>query len=260
MPMKVCVWCRKGEGVESFKKKAHTLPDSLGGMHKCDNVCDRCNAFFGSPQVGLMPIETALKEGLNLSKFHLLSSMDSLKKGDSAGRFKSVYFKADFKSTKHSVRLKPPYSLRPHFQELITRQFKRGLYKVFLEEIERQRGKALEDRFDFIREFARYNLNDLPVLHFERIYGALFCSIDDLRHPQLFMEEESRSKYLLEECGFFEFDLLGHVFALATSKLWHINFDQYIRKSLKAKATLFHSYKVVKSFDDLDLTLKAFSN
>lgn len=251
--MKICIWCRRTESEETFNKRAHTVPDSLGGQHICENVCDKCNAFFGTPQPSLPAIETALKEGLNLSRFRFLNNGSPLKKGHSAGRYKSTYFDANFRVKR--VRLKPAYSLRPHFQEKLTRQFKRGIYKIYLEETERQRGNGLDERFNFIREFARFDLNDLPVLHFERTHGALMYHENLFSHPQLAMQKNYRSKYLLEEYGFFEFEIVGHVFSIATSKLWHLNFNQYARKSMEAKAKIFRSYRVVKTFDDIDLGL-----
>lgn len=45
--MKICIWCRKNENQGTFDKKAHTIPKSLGGDNICENVCDKCNHFFG---------------------------------------------------------------------------------------------------------------------------------------------------------------------------------------------------------------------
>lgn len=253
--MKRCIWCLKNEEQVSFNKLAHTIPQSLGGRDICQNVCDSCNAYFGSPQKGKPSIEVTLKEALNISRFHLLNMGKPIGRGHSAGRYKSTYFNTDFKGKVHKITLKQAYSLRPHFQEVITRQLKRGLYKVFLEETERQKGNALEDRFDFIREFARYDLNDCPVLHFERSVGVLYISKDWIAHPQFFIEPESRSDYLLDELGFFDFEILGHVFAIASSRLWNLTFELYIKKSLEAKHEFFNGYRLVEHFNDVDLTL-----
>ena len=252
---KICIWCRKTEETASFLKVAHTIPQSLGGLKTCNNVCDACNAYFGNPQSGKISIETALKEALNVSRFHVLHQTDNIKKGNSAGRYKSTFFNIDFKKKNHSIRIKPTYSLRPHFQDHLVRQFKRGIYKILLEEIERQRGDALNDRFNFIREFARYDLDDYPVLHYERSVGIILIANGQFEHPELWIGEEATYAYMIEEYGFIEFELLGHIFALATSKLWKYTFELYRDKSLSLKEKFFYGFRLVKTLDDLDITL-----
>ncbi|WP_128547814.1 HNH endonuclease [Larkinella soli] len=138
--MKICIWCRRTEEQTSFLKKAHTIPQSLGGIHICTNVCDGCNAYFGSATSGKPSIEAALKEGLNLSRFHILNSVGTVGRGHRAGRYKSTYFDVDFTKEKHELKLKAKYFVLGSFQQTLTRRFKQGLYKVFLEETERQRG------------------------------------------------------------------------------------------------------------------------
>lgn len=253
--MRHCIWCSKTEGQNSFNKLAHTVPQSLGGKDVCCNVCDGCNSYFGSPHQGKPSIETCLKEALGISRFHILNTGSTVKRGSSVGRYKSMYFDIDFKSKKRSLKLKPAYSLRPHFQEMIGRQLKRALYKIFLEETERQRGDGQADHFNFIREFARYDLNDLPVLHFERRYGAMLVDKSEIEHPRFFMDKDDRPLYLIEDYGFFEFEILGHLFAVASSPLWSLTFNQFIKASMKAKEGLFNAYRTVKYYDDVDPTL-----
>ncbi len=254
--MKKCIWCSKTENTAPFKKEAHTVPQSLGGRQICQNVCDLCNSFFGSHQIGKPSIETILKESLNVSKFRILNNGKPIGRGHPAGRFKSIYFDVNFKRVPATIRLKAAYSLRPNFQKIITRQFKRGLYKVFLEETERKLGNAHEDRFNFIRAFARYDLGDCPVLHFERSVGILYLSMDLINHPKLSINSADHfTDWLITEYGFLEFEILGHVFAIATSPLWMTTFDLYIQKSIGLKKQLFTGYRLVKEFDDVDLTL-----
>ncbi|SFF24591.1 HNH endonuclease [Spirosoma endophyticum] len=260
--MKRCIWCRKAEGQASFNKLAHTIPQSLGGRDICKNVCDSCNAYFGCPQSGKPSIETVLKEALNVSRFRILTNDKPLKKGHAAGRFTSTYFDINFNANPVVIKLKRSFSFRPNFQEIITRQFKRGLYKVFLEETERQRGNALDDKFNFIREFARYDLNDCPVIHFERSVGMLMISNNLITHPKLYVDpSEYYLDYLSDEYSFLEFELLGHVFAIATSRLWELSIDLYIKKCSETKKYYFNGFRFVKEFDDIDLALsRCFNN
>ena len=73
--------------------------------------------------------------------------------------------------------------------------------------------------------------------------------------PELFLEYELKFKYLINEPCFFEFELLGHVFGIATSRHWEIALDNYIKKTSEVKKDLFKSLKLVKNFNDVDLSL-----
>jgi hypothetical protein len=169
--MKVCIWCRNTESKVSFNNKAHTIPKSLGGMHICKNVCEKCNEFFGNPQNEYPSVEAILKYTFGTSRAMLLNNK-TLEKYKHTNRFTSSYFKVDLR--KSTIRFKQSYSVNSGFQEKVCRQMKKGIYKMFLEEMERQNGNALDERFDFIREFARHNLGDCPVINFERRYGVIF--------------------------------------------------------------------------------------
>ncbi len=113
----------------TFYKKAHSFPQSLGGDSICENVCDSCNGFFGSPQSYAPAIKVVLKEILNISKYLLLKQINMIPKNK---RFKSEYFNLNW--DKKTILLKPRYSIRKGFQEKLGRLFKSGIYKVFLEE------------------------------------------------------------------------------------------------------------------------------
>jgi len=168
-------------------------------------------------------------------------------------KFTSEYFKLNQTTNKLSLKLK--YSVRPGFQERIAMQLKKGIYKMFLEETERKKGDALNDQYNFIREFARYGLSDYPVFYFERTYGIIMASEEWALRPEIFLAEEKQFKYLIREPSFFEFEFLGHVFGIATSRYWKLAFDNYIRKSMEAKGQFFHRWRQVKNFNDIDLSL-----
>jgi hypothetical protein len=132
---------------------------------------------------------------------------------------------------------------------------KRGLYKIFLEETERVDKNGHDEKFNFIREFARYDIGDFPLFYFERSQGIFAISSNFLNTPDQFLKKEFRYKYLVDEPSFYEFDLLGHTFGIATSRIWEIMVDNYLKKSAAAKKDLFKSYKVVTDFHDIDLAL-----
>jgi hypothetical protein len=248
-----CIWCLKSEGQVTFKKLAHTVPQSLGGQKICKNVCDDCNAFFGNHYKNSPSIETIIKETFNISRMRFLAVQNGIGKNKAMSKFSSIYFKVD--SKKNKVDLKLSYRLQKGFQEKIGRQIKKGLYKMFLEEIERQTDDGFNSRYDFIREFARYDLGDYPVLYFERLHGVFLMSKDYVVNPEIFLESDQQFQYLVNEPSFMEFEFLGHVFSLATSRYWNLAFDNYIKKSIEAKKHIFRSWRFVNNFNDIDLAL-----
>lgn len=251
--MKKCIWCSKTEEKAEFKKIAHTIPQTLGGKQICTNVCDECNLYFGSYINKIPPIETVIKETFNISRARFLQTDSEIGKNKAMPKFSSIYFNVDF--VKNKMSLKAGYKHHAHFQEKISRQLKRGLYKIFLEETERQRQDGHSDKYDFIREFSRYDFGDYPVFYFQRRHGMIFMTKEWAKTPELNMKKDYKFKYLIDEPCFFEFELLGHVFGIATSRNWELAFDNYIKKTSEAKKDQFNSFKQVKNFNDIDLTL-----
>lgn len=254
--MKICIWCRSTEETKSFKKKAHTLPDSLGGNNICENVCDDCNLYFGSRQDNMPPIETVLKETFNISRAKFLSRFNQIGKNKLMPRFKSVYFDVNWE--KRVVKFKSEYLFRHFFREHIARQFKRGIYKVILEEIERKNKNALDTKYDFIREFARYNLNDYPIFYFRRKLDFIFTSESDFKNPVIdWLEDQEKygRGYLVFNHSFVEFELFGHVFGVTLSKLWHLTHEKYMVQSNELKKVFFYEGVAINSLLDIDLTL-----
>jgi hypothetical protein len=168
-------------------------------------------------------------------------------------QFKSQYF--DFDHRKKKLTIKSKYRYNKHFQENLSRQFRKGLYKIFLEETERQRQDGHDDKYDFIREFCRYDLGDYPVFYFERNHGIILLVKSWAKTPELFMDEETQFKYLVREPSFFEFELLGHVFGIATSRNWNLVIDNYLKKTAEAKKEIFKNVVLVKNFSDVDFAL-----
>lgn len=251
--VKKCIWCSKTEENTKFEKLAHTIPQSLGGKRICLNVCDDCNLYFGSYNNQLPPIETVIKETFNISRARFLQTQNEVGKNKAMPKFSSIYFNVDVKKNKFS--LKNGYKFNSHFQKGISRQLKKGLYKVFLEETERQYQDGHNEKYDFIREYSRYDIGDYPVFYFERTNGIILMSTDWIKTPELFLETDFKMKYLIDEPYFSEFELLGHVFGIATSRHWEIGFENYIKKTREAKKELFKNIKSVQKFSDIDLTL-----
>jgi hypothetical protein len=254
--MKKCIWCKESENSVLFKKRAHTVPQSLGGKNICDNVCDTCNHYFGNYDNGKLPIETAIKETFNISRYRLLDPIKEFGKNKSMPKFSSNYFQVNFQ--KNEISPKGKYKLVKDFQETLGRQLKRGIYKMFLEELERQKGIAHNPKFDFIREFSRYNEGDYPLFYFERKHSMILLSKEWVKDPEIIMNSDYQMKYLYVDDSFFEFDFLGHVFGIPIDKsaLVEDKVVEYFSKTAEKKSGLFNSVLIVKKFYEIDFTLR----
>lgn len=228
--MKTCIWCKKTEDSVPFDKIAHIVPQALGGDHICENVCDVCNEYFGSQQNGDPSIDLVFKETFNITRARLLGNKE-IGKNKILHHFKSVYFKLDLKKGK--VDVKPSFKLRRGFQHALIRQFKKGLYKSFLEEIERVNNDGLNSKYDFIREFARYNLGDYPVFYFPRSMPMLLLRQDDTRHPQFSLDK--MFNYMINDSVFFEVEFLGHLFGFPITRYYQTSLETYLNDSITKK-------------------------
>lgn len=252
MDCRKCLWCLNESPIVTFNKKAHTIPQSVGGTFICNDVCDACNLFFGSQQNGLPSIEMAIKETFGIARARFLHTSGKMGKNQLLPRYSSEYFRLDFK--RYKIDFKSKFKLNYGFQNNLAHQLKRGIFKMYLEELHRQTGSGFDNRYNFIREFARYNLAPYPILYFQRTNGIILSGIEWVEEPRLIITEPFM-KYLHFGGPFFEFELMGHVFSLPTTSAWEINFDNYIRESMKLKQGIFHNYISVEKFTDIDFQL-----
>lgn len=255
--MKKCIWCLETEEVKSFCKEAHIVPQSLGGIILCRNVCDDCNHNFGSYHNAVPPVEKVLKEAFAITRARMLATDGDIGKNKSLPRFTSEYFNLSFKN--HSMSIKPKYLLNTKFQKDIARQLKRGIYKMYLEGREKYSKDGHNKRFDFIRNYSRYDKGELPVFYFNRTWGALFALKEWFKNPSIIFENELKMKYLVEHDHFFEFEFMGHIFSIPTTKYYEIFFNSYKENSFEAKYGFFSVMKSVERFDDIDFSLSLFN-
>lgn len=249
-----CIWCRFGEPKVSFHNEAHIVPQSLGGERLCDNVCDSCNSFFGSRGKGVLSIEEAIKETFGISRMMILHQQNKMGKNKPGKRFTSRLFNVDL--VKRSLSTKPSWRLHRGFQQDLSRLFRRGIYKMFLEALEADSGKALDPKYDFVREFARYDYGNYPVFYFPRRFGVIPLVQEHIDSPQLHISRY-RSKYLLSTESFIEFEFLGHVFGIPTSRHSHLIADNYFEQTHAVKKALFSGVVLVKFFNDVDLSMNS---
>lgn len=251
-----CLWCLKEEPEVTFNKKAHTIPKSLGGQNYNKNVCDGCNEYFGNRNSnnGKYSIEEALKEAFNISRKKLLNSTETKRK---VGNFKSKFFEIKQRNGKYRLTIKTSFRFTPGFQKELCRAFKRGLYKMFLEELNRQKKIGYESKYDVIREYARFDKGELPVLYFNRVIGIMMMFNREAETPILYFD---RMKYLFSNEKFTEIEFLGHVFGFPVSDFNEIDFKNYIRESIKHKKGFFKEAIVIHKMTDVDIALKIMNN
>ncbi len=249
--MKICIWCKKDEVETTFNRVAHTIPQSLGGKNICVNVCDICNSYFGSPQNKKPSIEVIIKEAFLLSKLRLLGP-ENVGKNKIISKYSSEYFKLDLVKFQFDIKMK--WKFHAHFLETLGRQFKRGIYKMYLEELERQFGGTLDPKYDFIREFSRYDIGDYPVFYFKREIIPIIN--EHLENPQIHFKKVHNT--YVHDSQFFEFDLFGHVLGIATSRNYEITIDSYLKKTIEAKREFYTEFKEIVKFNDFDITLSVF--
>lgn len=246
--MKKCLWCLKSEPEISFIKKAHTIPKSLGGEKLNENICDGCNEYFGNKQENNFSIEEALKEAFNITRKRILLSSKPKKQ---VGNFKSRFFDIKEKKGKYKIQFRTSFRFDSEFQKVLCLSFKRGLYKLYFEELNRQKGIGYENQYNLIRKFGRYNENNLPVFYFRRKYGMVALTEREAEAPILIFD---RMNYLYSDDFFEEIEFLGHVFGFPKKEFKLPNFEKYIQESSKKKKDLFLTVTKIEKFTDIDIT------
>lgn len=187
-----------------------------------------------------------------------MKATDDVGKNKTMARPKSEYFDIDHRKMKLELK-KSKTRFDSDFKYKLTRQFKRGFYKMYLEELERQMGTAHSSQYDFIREFARYDLNDLPLFYFYKSWGVIAATEETFKNPSLEMDKEMKMMYLVSESRYFnEFEFIGHTFSVATHQNWKYHFQSYQSHSLELKREFYRGMKAIDSLFDIDLALRVF--
>lgn len=243
-----CIWCLEEEPIVTFKKKAHTIPKSLGGQNYNQNVCDGCNEYFGNRENNYYSIEEALKETFIISRQILLAQEPKRK----VGAFKSKFFAIKERNGKKRIAFKQTFRFDKNFQTDICRYFKRGLFKMYFEELNRQEKNGYEENFNVIRDFARHDKYDLPVFYFHRSNGIILTTQKEAETPVLYFD---RMKYLFSNESFAEIEFLGHVFGFPICNYKEIDLLNYMKASVEMKKNFFKSAKVIERLTDVDFTL-----
>lgn len=254
--MKHCIWCNRTELITTFNTKAHIFPESLGGKNLCFNVCDDCNWKFGQKQQFQPSVDIALKEIFNLKKY-LLQDSDWINRKNKS-RFKSEYFNLNI--DKRKITIKPSYKFKSEFQANFARSFRRGIYKIYLEERERIFGDGKSEEFNFIREFSRYNLNDIPLYYLKPKVPIILVDKNQFVNPE--MKFTKYNKKLHEEFRLFHFYYGGYDYILHTNNFMkEIHINKYLNSVIKndPKYQKLSNLIQINTMEDLDFRFEFFS-
>ncbi len=249
---KKCIWCLENENQVTFEKKAHTIPKSLGEQNFNRHVCDDCNKYFGeTTKINGYSIEEALKETFCLSRQRFLGDRKTKRQ---IGVFKSKFFEIKERNGKKRIVLKRAFLFKSSFQLELCRNFKRGLVKMYFEEFDRQTKhfECANEKYNYLRQFARFNELDIPIVYFERKIGLFVMKEKEAETPILMF---GRMNYLIENDKFIEIEFLGHVFGIPKTFCSKEEFENYIYKSLETKKDFFKQAILIKKLTDIDFTL-----
>jgi hypothetical protein len=246
--MKRCIWCLKTEEEETFEKIAHIIPQSLKAKKICKEVCDNCNDYFGNHRSGTPQIEVMLKETFFLSRLILLDSMGEIGKNKALPKpNSSIFFKINTKN--RSIKLKS--SFKTGFKQKMCRQFKRGIYKVYLENNQTLNGNSHDKKFDFIRQFARHNFGDCPVVYSKRKYAASLDAISHIKYPEIL--ETKDCKEMVNNFNVYEFKILSHQFAIPLISLYELTLDKYLKNAAEKHTELLYPPKLISDIREINL-------
>lgn len=198
-----CIWCGKSEPDVTFKNKPHILPDAVGGNELGKDICDTCNAYFGSSMHPNLPSpDLIFKEIFNLERF--FNGGNSITNGE---KFRASLFRVE----DNKLYIKRSYLRNP----LIANQLKRAFYEIFLQKYHAFTGQGHDLAFAGVIAYARYNQNirNLKVYYMHQEMWFLPSNLNKTFLPfsDIMLAELNRT-------GIFEFDFLGYSFFLEIFK------------------------------------------
>jgi len=248
-----CIWCQNEKPLVGFKNQPHTISKQIGGSFIGFDICDTCNRYFGTndnPSKYSMSVELAFKEIFNVTRY--LMPDPSENKKIKPERLASVYF--EYYKSKRIFRIKKRFELTRNFLTDFTRQFKKGVYEVFLQEYHRNTEQGLDAKFDKIRDFARYDKGDLPLYFADN--NGVYLIPEDFSIPSLAFNENNLST--INDFGFYSIWLFGHILYIEVTPRAELTREIYLNSEVKkivGSGFINKSIKEMRLITDLDFTL-----
>lgn len=246
-----CIFCGKASPEVTFFEKPHTTPHSLGSDRIGFDICDSCNHFFGEPDKSMYPriaVETSIKEIFGVIRFML----NLEREGHEEDQLKSRYF--NYWRSRNTLQFKSSFSGRASFRRVFTKQFKRGLYELFLQEYHLATEDGLDARFDRVRQFSRYGTGDLPIWHLQT---RMMLVESSLAVPQLTFSQPSLDE--INTYGFYSMYLWGLWFYLEVTPKADLTREVYLReqaKKVNVGGFVVKDMVLLQDIEQVDFTLR----
>lgn len=209
-----CIWCRRKFPEVTFNSAPHILPKALGGLDIGCDVCDECNHYFGTATKGKPNIDLTFKEIFGAFRFFCQDL-----KVNSHRKFSSVFF--DYFYSRQTIRIKPNFN-----SSILTLQFKKALYNVFLQKYHHVTGNGNHPMFDMVRAFTRYDIGQPHVCY---AFNNVILAPVDKTNPSLLINDTIIDRMM--ESGIFDFSLFGHSFFLEVLPIaYHKNGFGYLQR------------------------------
>ncbi|WP_157593178.1 hypothetical protein [Rufibacter tibetensis] len=226
----ICIWCLKGKpDGKTFKNRPHIITRQVGNTNVGFDICDECNFYFGTSgkidQFTVSP-EIAFAEIVNSINFLAKPSKNELSYLELQAKYFRYYHATGI------LELKKAFQVRPNFVKDFTRQFKRGIYEAFLQEYHFITTQGLDSAFKKVRNFARWNMGDLPV-YFLKINSNPSPTIKPT-WPAPILTEHSLAH--INEFGFCQLEVPGYIFFLEATPNAASTRNSYLKKEYQKLA------------------------
>lgn len=254
----ICIFCGKSVPEVTFNHKPHILPKSMGGTIIGVDICDDCNEYFGSTDnLILSPprfaVEVCVKEVMNISRHFFLKQFKKKRE-----KLSSMLF--NYYDSEKLLEFKQRNWQTYDFQSFFARQFKRGMFELFLQAYHFKTGNGLDSKFDCIRRFARYNEGDAKLFYvFNR--GIYLVDENYMQHPRFSMSDCCIEE--IENHGFYTIHFNGHFFLLEVVPQTEEDRNTYLKKMCDEHSIgggIYAYAQEVTYINDIDFTLSTLYN
>lgn len=250
----ICIFCGRSFPEVTFENQPHILPRSMGGDVVGMDICDDCNHYFGTtdsliPTPPRFAVELCVKEVMNISRHFFLN------RGKQKQRLKSILF--NYYESKRTLVYKNISWRTKTFQLFFARQFKRGLFEMFLQTYHYKTGNGLDPKFDSIRRFARFNEGDAK-LFYGLNRGIYLVAEDYMEHPFFPMSDSCIKE--IENYGFYTLYLNGHLFFLEVIPQTEADRSTYLNKLCeehKIGGSIYAYLQEIFYINQIDFTLRS---
>ena len=196
-----------------------------------------------------MSVELAFKEIMNIMKLLLSNNLNE----NTYKTFNSVYF--TYYHSKSTIKLKNSFKLKHYFISSLTRQFKKGIYEIFLQEYHRVTKNGLDERFNRIRRFVRQDIGDIPLYFLDN--NGVHMVEEDLNNYSLKFPDTLISQ--INDFGFFTMMIYSNVFFLEVTLRADLTREIFLpqeSKRLIGSGFVFSELKTLNYITDIDFTLR----